>query len=222
MLQSALHLLNTLAVVVDGNGRCADQRGAADSTGHVAGARALRTIVSHCATIGVPQLTLYAFSSDNCWRPTKELQGLPMRFTSHVRSQASVLARHGIRRTVIGRRDRLPRTLETVIPITATATAHGRRMHLRIAIDYSSRAAITPSHVDAGTSNAFLRPVDLMIRAGGERRLPDFLSWDGVYANLVFLNVLWPDMTPEALDDACRDFAQRDRRFGGLTQRVSA
>lgn len=145
-----------------------------------------------------------------------------MLFTSHVRSQASALARHGIRLSVIGRRDRRPRTPGKVIANTETATAHGRRMHLRVAIDYSSRAAITPSHVDAGTSNAFLPPVNLMIRTGGERRLPDVLLWECAYAELASLDVLWPDMTPETLDDACRDFTQRDRRLGGLTQRVSA
>ena len=217
-----------LAVIMDGNGRWAEQRGHRRSIGHLAGARAMRDVVEHCARAGIEQLTLYAFSSDNWRRPTPEVNTLLTLFTSHFRSQAAALARAGIRVTVIGRRTRLPIALRSAIRDAETATASGRVMHLRVAIDYSSRAAIARSHAAptaaAATTDAadLLPPVDLLLRTGGERRLSDFLLWECAYAELLFLDVLWPDITPAMLDEAFADFARRDRRFGSLSHRVSA
>jgi undecaprenyl diphosphate synthase len=221
MIQSTLSLPDHLAIIMDGNGRWATLRGAPRRVGHLCGARTMRTMVSHSATIGIRQLTLYAFSADNWRRPVDEVNGLLSLFTSHCKSQMAPLARAGIRLSVIGRRDRLPLPLRTAIERAEALTAAGTRMHLRVAIDYSSRAAM--QHASADPSNAeLLPPVDLLVRTGGERRLSDFLLWECAYAELTFLDVLWPDMTPRLLDDACADFARRDRRFGGLTQRVSA
>jgi undecaprenyl diphosphate synthase len=130
--------------------------------------------------------------------------------------------------SVIGRRNRLPTSLLSAINTAEQRTAAGRRMHLRLAIDYSSRAAIMRAHpstlfatprVDAGD---ILPPVDLMIRTGGEHRLSDFLLWECAYAELLFLDVLWPDVTTAVLDDAFRQFAARHRRFGRVPERVSA
>lgn len=221
MTQSTLHLPAHLAIIMDGNGRWASQRGAPRTVGHLAGARVLRTIVSHCATVGVPQLTLYAFSSDNWNRPADEVQALLALFTKHFRSQAAALARADVRLSVIGRRDRLPLPLVNAIGNAESSTAHGQRMHLRVAIDYSSRAAL--AQPDAAAREAGLLPaVDLLIRTGGERRLSDFLLWECAYAELLFLDVLWPDMMPRMLDEAFADYAHRDRRFGGLSRRASA
>lgn len=228
MKQSTLHAPSHVAMVMDGNGRWAAARHRPRSAGHVAGARILRGVVEHCASVGVHQLTLYAFSSDNWNRPPAEVQALLSLFTSHFRSQADELARNDIRLTVIGRRSRLPGSLLTAIRDAEARTQHGTRMHLRIAIDYSSRAAIMRAHpsvifasppIDAGD---ILPPVDLLIRTGGEHRLSDFLLWECAYAELLFLDVLWPDVTTGVLDDAFRDFAVRDRRFGRLSQKVSA
>ena len=191
----------------------------------------MRSVVEHCARAGVEQLTLYAFSSDNWSRPPAEVNALLELFTSHFRSQADALADAGIRLSVIGRRARLPLPLRSAITDAEARTAHGRAMHLRVAIDYSSKAAIetamttlTSSRETRGTlgSPSILPPVDLLLRTGGERRLSDFLLWECAYAELLFLDVLWPDITSADLDAAFADFARRDRRFGNVRQRASA
>jgi undecaprenyl diphosphate synthase len=232
MAQSTLHLPDHFAVIMDGNGRWAEHRGKARSVGHVAGARAMRDVVSHCARVGIAQLTLYAFSSDNWSRPSVEVRALLALFTSHFRSQSAALARAGVRLTVIGRRTRLPLTLRSAIRDAEAATARGTGMHLRVAIDYSSRDAIQRAHLspcdalhiaaDPADGSSLLPPVDLLLRTGGERRLSDFLLWECAYAELLFIDVLWPDITASVLDQAFSDFAARDRRFGRLSQRASA
>jgi undecaprenyl diphosphate synthase len=228
MKQSTLQLPGHLAVIMDGNGRWAERRHKPRTAGHIAGARSMRTVVSHCAQRGVEQLTLYAFSSDNWSRPATEVHALLALFTSHFRSQSAALARAGIRLSVIGTRTRLPLPLRSAIRDAETATAHGTQMHLRVAIDYSSRDAMqracapTRVGVDAADGSGLLPPVDLMLRTGGERRLSDFLLWECAYAELLFIDTLWPDITPAILDQAFADFAARDRRFGNITQRASA
>ena len=228
MMQSTLQLPAHLAVIMDGNGRWAERRGKSRSAGHVAGARAMREVVSHCARSGIAQLTLYAFSSDNWCRPIAEVRALLSLFTAHFRSQSAALARAGIRLSVIGRRDRLPLALRGAIRDAEAATVRGTVMHLRVAIDYSSRDAIQRAHVsprattDAPEGVGLLPPVDLLLRTGGERRLSDFLLWECAYAELLFIDVLWPDITATVLDQAFDDFAARDRRFGNIARRASA
>jgi undecaprenyl diphosphate synthase len=188
----------------------------------------VREVVEHCATRGVQQLTLYAFSSDNWNRPSAEVHALLALFTAHFRSEADELARSGVQLSVIGRRERLPLLLRSAIRDAEQRTQAGRRMHLRVALDYSSRAAIMRAHPSSVLQPAvhdagdLLPPVDLLIRTGGERRLSDFLLWECAYAELLFLDVLWPDLTAATLDDAFADFARRDRRFGRVSSRVSA
>ena len=228
MIQSTLQLPLHLAVIMDGNGRWAERRGQSRSAGHVAGARAMRDVVTHCAQAGIQQLTLYAFSCDNWSRPTTEVRALLSLFTSHFRSQSAALARAGIRLSVIGRRDRLPVALRGAIRNAEAATARGAAMHVRVAIDYSSRDAIQRAHArprattDAPEGAGLLPPVDLLLRTGGERRLSDFLLWECAYAELLFIDVLWPDITATVLDQAFADFAARDRRFGNVARRASA
>jgi undecaprenyl diphosphate synthase len=229
MVQSTLGLPGHLAIIMDGNGRWAERRAQPRSMGHLAGARAMKRVVTHCATRGIEQLTLYAFSCDNWKRPPAEVQALLALFTSHFRSQTAALVRAGIRVTVIGRRTQLPVALRAAIRDAEYATAHGRAMHLRVAIDYSSRAAIQLAHAPISVADAthataapLLPPVDLLVRTGGERRLSDFLLWECAYAELSFSDVLWPDISSQDLDDAFADFASRDRRFGNVSQQVSA
>ncbi len=228
MQQSTLSIPSHLAIIMDGNGRWAERIGQPRSKGHLAGAKAMRDVVSHCATVGVTQLTLYAFSSDNWSRPALEVRTLLSLFTSHFRSQADTLARAGIRLSVIGRRSRLPIPLRRAIADAEASTLHGRAMHLRVAIDYSSRAAIRCAYPGPALSHevndetAILPPVDLLLRTGGERRLSDFLLWECAYAELLFLDVLWPDITTAILDAAFADFAHRDRRFGNVPRRATA
>jgi undecaprenyl diphosphate synthase len=215
MTQSTLGVPAHLAVIMDGNGRWALRRGRPRWTGHRAGALTVRRVVEHAARRGVQDLTLYAFSSDNWKRADVEVRALLALFESHIRTEATRLAREGVRLSVIGRRDRLPATLVRAIIAAESLTAAGHTMHLRVAIDYSSRAAMREAPFEP------LPPVDLLLRTGGERRLSDFLLWECAYAELAFLDVAWPDLTTAHLDAAFHDFSHRDRRFGAAPRQLS-
>jgi undecaprenyl diphosphate synthase len=213
-MQKELHV----AIIMDGNGRWATRRGLPRIAGHRAGVAAVRRIVEHAPDLGIRRLTLYAFSSDN-WRLETER-----------------LRQHGARLEIIGRRDRLPNLLVREIARAESATAEGGRLHLRVAVDYSSRDAIT--RAAAGVSNAHFpdRPpsadllgrmlalaltaesgeVDLLIRTGGEKRLSDFLLWESAYAELLFTDRMWPDFDTTDLDAALGEFNRRERRFGSV------
>ncbi|MBX3175377.1 MAG: di-trans,poly-cis-decaprenylcistransferase [Gemmatimonadaceae bacterium] len=214
--------LNHVAIIMDGNGRWAARRGRPRWMGHVKGAQVVRDVVAHCARRGVRQLTLYAFSSDNWKRPEAEVRTLFELFVTQLRRQLPSLQRNGIRLSVVGRRDRLPSELLASIAMGERETAGGQRMHLRVAIDYSSREAmatalaVAPRDFGVPQAGTILPPVDLLLRTGGERRLSDFLLWECAYAELAFLDVAFPDLRPTHLDAAFDDFAQRERRFGGI------
>lgn len=211
-----------LALIMDGNGRWATGKGRPRWMGHVRGAHTAREVVAYCAQRGVEQLTLYAFSSDNWKRPADEVGFLFDLFASHLERQLATLVTHGIRLSVIGRRDRLPRALCDAIAATEARTAAGRRMHLRVAVDYSSRAAIheafamAEGHGGVLPDTNILPPVDLVLRTGGERRLSDFLLWESAYAELAFLDVNFPDLSTADLDAVFADYAARDRRYGNV------
>lgn len=214
MKQSTPQSPGHLAVIMDGNGRWAERTGRPRWAGHRAGARVVRDVVEFGARAGVANLTLFAFSSDNWKRPGVEVSALLNLVESHFEAEARTLADAGIRLTVIGRRDRLPASLLRTIEHTESLTTDGTVMHLRVALDYSSRTELA--------SHAFspLPPVDLLIRTGGERRLSDFLLWECAYAELCFLDVLWPDLKRADLDAAFDDYARRDRRFGAAPARL--
>ncbi|MDX2260143.1 MAG: polyprenyl diphosphate synthase [Gemmatimonadales bacterium] len=209
-----------LAIIMDGNGRWATSRGRPRWMGHARGARTAAEVVAHCARLGVRDLSLYAFSSDNWKRPREEVGFLFDLFASHLDTKLAALVTHGIRLSIFGRRDRLPRPLVEAITSAEQRTAAGQRMHLHVAIDYSSRAAIAEAFRDdaipATMSAAILPPVDLLLRTGGERRLSDFLLWESAYAELAFLDVCFPDLSTDHLDAAFADYARRDRRFGAV------
>jgi len=214
------------AIILDGNGRWAASRGLPRLAGHKAGASAVRRTVEAACEIGLPVLTLYAFSSDNWRRPATEVGGLFGLLREYLESETRRLRRHGVRLTVIGRRDRLAPAVADAIAAAERATSAGRRLDLRLAIDYSAREAIAhaahrlsrrSTSPTAELSNLLGGPaVDLLIRTGGERRLSDFLLWECAYAELAFLDVAWPDFARENLDAALADFAGRSRRFGGV------
>ncbi len=217
-----------LALIMDGNGRWATGKGRPRWMGHVRGAHTAREVVAYCAQRGVAQLTLYAFSSDNWKRPADEVGFLFDLFASHLERQLATLVTHGIRLSVIGRRDRLPRALCDAIAATEARTAAGRRMHLRVAVDYSSRAAIheafamAEGHGGVLPDTNILPPVDLVLRTGGERRLSDFLLWESAYAELAFLDVNFPDLSTADLDAVFADYAARDRRYGNVPANAPA
>jgi undecaprenyl diphosphate synthase len=221
-----------VAIIMDGNGRWAARRGLPRTAGHHEGIRAARRVVEAAPDLGVTMLTLFAFSSDNWRRPPAEVRALMALLRRYLRDEVSRLAGNGVRLTVIGRRDRLPDGLACDIEHAERATAHGTRLSLTIALDYSARAAITNAAAgwfgdDSPSLFSFGRllarqgagtgaDVDLLIRSGGEKRLSDFLLWEMAYAELCFVDTFWPDFDRQHLAAAIADFHARERRFGGL------
>jgi undecaprenyl diphosphate synthase len=214
-----------LAIIMDGNGRWAEQRGLPRLAGHRAGERALRRIVEAAPALGIHTLTVYAFSSDNWKRPAAEVDGLMLLLETHLAREVEVCLRNGVRLTAIGRRDRIPERTRKAIQEAERLTAAQHRLHLRMAIDYSSRdALLDASRRLTGEANRESMAsalggmdVDLLIRTGGEQRLSDFLLWECAYAELLFTRCLWPDFTPRELSAALDEFSARERRFGGLS-----
>lgn len=223
---------------MDGNGRWAKRRGQPRAAGHAAGAEAVRRVVEAAPGVGVGTLTMYAFSSDNWKRPSAEVGALFALFGRCLRDEVARLKRAGVRLTVIGRRDRLPAAITQATARAEGETRAGRRLHLRLAVDYSARDALCEAarrwaaeaettdrpptragferHLAAALHDEGAPPVDLLLRTAGEQRLSDFLLWESAYAELVFLDALWPDVTGETLAEAVAHFHRRERRFGGL------
>ncbi|HET7024264.1 MAG TPA: polyprenyl diphosphate synthase [Gemmatimonadales bacterium] len=222
-----------VAIVMDGNGRWAEQRGLPRAAGHRAGADAVRRTVQAARAQGIAMLSLYAFSADNWRRPQSEVDALLVLFDRFLQAETSTCIEQEIALTVLGRRDRLPAALQRSVDRAERATAGGRSMRLRIAIDHSGRDAILgAAQAAGGTAMSRERfadlvasvdhdphpavPVDLYVRTGGERRLSDFLLWEAAYAELLFLDLLWPDFGGADLESALTDYATRERRFGAL------
>jgi len=219
-----------VGIIMDGNGRWATRRGLSRLRGHEAGVEAIRRIVEAAPDRGVGTLTLYAFSTDNWRRPRAEVAALMALLRFYLASEVESLVKNGVRLTVIGRRDRLPEGIAAAIARAEAATAGGEVLHLRIAVDYSSRDAILNAAAKlAGvteptrelfsqlvTGEAGLRDVDLIIRTSGEKRLSDFLLWEGAYAELHFTERMWPEFDAQDLEEALASFHRRERRFGGL------
>jgi undecaprenyl diphosphate synthase len=215
-MTSTFHQLPShTALILDGNGRWAARRGLPRWAGHRAGARAVGPIVSSALELGLANLTLYAFSSDNWRRGAEEVSRLLVLLERSLARQAAEGARRGVRLSVIGRRDRLPGSLLGAIERAEERTDAGRRLHLRLAVDYSARHALRTACGSCEASEP-IPDVDLLIRTGGERRLSDFMLWESAYAELLFLDVLWPDFGPQDLRGAIAEFARRERRFGAL------
>jgi undecaprenyl diphosphate synthase len=229
---SGLHV----AIIMDGNGRWARQRGKPRWRGHVAGVDSVRDVVRGSPELGITTLTLYAFSSDNWKRPAAEVGRLFWLLREYCRRERDELIANGVRVSHVGRRDRLPAGALDALDKLARDTAAGTRLHLRLAIDYSAQAMIAAAaqrlaeEVAAGTRPAGdvsrdaleialtdgVPPVDLLIRTAGEQRLSDFMLWETAYAELLFTPVLWPDFRRGNLAEAVSEFRRRERRFGGL------
>jgi undecaprenyl diphosphate synthase len=219
-----------VGIIMDGNGRWATRRGLSRVRGHEAGVEAIRRIIEAAPKQGVGTLTLYAFSTDNWRRPKAEVAALMTLLRFYLGNEVQSLAKNDVRRTVIGRRDRLPEGIATAIARAERATAHCEALHLRIAVDYSARDAILAAAMKLAnqlapsretfselvTGEAGLREVDLIIRTSGEKRLSDFLLWEGAYAELHFTDRMWPEFDADDLAEALRSFHRRERRFGGL------
>jgi undecaprenyl diphosphate synthase len=229
-----------VAIIMDGNGRWAAARGWPRLAGHRAGAEAVRRVVEAAPRLGIGTLTLYAFSADNWKRPSTEIHGLFQLFERHLRSETEKCVENGIRVSVLGRRDRLPRKLVRMVESCEAATAAGVNLHLRLAVDYSARDSIlrAAERLPGGrpaTRDVFARllaevdhcaapapEVDLLIRTSGEQRLSDFLLWECAYAELYFTPKLWPDFDEHDLVAAIDEFRRRERRFGALPEPLVA
>jgi undecaprenyl diphosphate synthase len=213
-----------VAIIMDGNGRWATSRGLPRVAGHKSGAEALRRTVENAPDFGIGTLTVYAFSSDNWRRPRTEVSALMKLFHLYLRRERDRCVENGVRVSIIGRRDRLPAMVLPEIEAVEKATEGGSRLHLRLAVDYSSRQAIVcaarklKGHIShEQLSDALGGPeVDLLIRTGGEKRLSDFLLWEAAYAELFFTPVMWPDFQSSDLAAAVAEFHSRERRFGAV------
>jgi undecaprenyl diphosphate synthase len=207
---------------MDGNGRWALARGLPRIAGHKAGVEAVRRVVESAPEAGAAILTLFAFSSDNWRRPAAETDALMRLMALYLDRETARSVEQGVRVEVIGRRDRLDPALCRAIARTEAATADGRALHLRIAVDYSGRDSILAAARGLGDlsrdaiDSSLGPPVDLLIRTGGERRLSDFLLWECAYAELLFTRTMWPDFGPADLASAICDFRGRQRRFGAV------
>jgi undecaprenyl diphosphate synthase len=229
-----------VAILMDGNGRWAAARGLPRSEGHRAGVAAVRRVVRCAPQLGIGTLTLYAFSSDNWERPAAEVTSLLNLLEEYLRADAAECAARGVRLRVIGRRDRLPRSLVEAIESAERLTVAGRAIDLRIALDYSSREAILRAscwmlsslevsgrefarRLGQVTNGGGAAPdVDLLIRTGGEQRLSDFMLWESAYAELHFTARMWPEFDVSDLELAVEDYFGRERRFGRLPDAAAA
>jgi undecaprenyl diphosphate synthase len=229
-----------VAILLDGNGRWAASRGLPRSEGHRAGVAAVRRIVRTAPSLGIGVLTLYAFSSNNWERPASEVLSLLGLLEEFLLSEASECVKEGVRIRIIGRRDRIPPSLVSAIQFAEHSTASGRKLDLRIALDYSSRDAILRAACwmlsslevsqrefarrlgEVTNSEGPAADVDLLIRTGGERRLSDFMLWECAYAELFFTPRMWPDFDANDLEEAVDDFLGRERRFGRLPEAAAS
>lgn len=226
-----------VAIIVDGNGRWAKRRGLPRALGHRAGLQALHGVVRAAADAGIEVLTLYAFSTENWGRPRAEVDELMRLLVEFIDRDLPTLTKEGAHIRIIGDRTQLPPEVVAAIGRAEAATTANQRMELVIALNYGSRQEIVDAarrlaqRVAAGTLDpadidekaiagelrtSGLPDVDLLIRPGAERRLSNFLLWQSSYAELYFLDLLWPDFRPSDLGEAINWYRTRERRFGGL------
>jgi undecaprenyl diphosphate synthase len=230
-----------LAIIMDGNGRWAELRHRDRTYGHLKGARVAKNTIEFCASLGIQQLTLYTFSTENWLRPHQEVSFLMMLFGRHLRKERRTLIKNNIRFSVIGDIARLPETVRAEVFKTIEETRMNTGMSLTFALSYGSRQEITgavrqiaeavkagqlePGAVTEDLINSYLQTAqmpdpDLIIRTSGEYRLSNFLLWQAAYSELFVTQTLWPDMTNDELLAAIHKFGSRERRFGRTTSQV--
>ena len=227
-MTSPAPLARHVAIIMDGNGRWAKQRHLPRVVGHQRGVEAVRELVRAARHMGLEALTLYAFSTENWRRPEDEVSALMGLLRRYIIADLDEFVANNVKLRIIGNYQALAPDLVALIEDALGKTAHNDGTTLVIALNYGAqdeiaRAAakaaakgpITPETIEAELDTAGLPPLDLLIRTSGEVRLSNFLLWQAAYAEMVFTDVLWPDFTPEHLQDALDVFAERERRYGG-------
>ncbi|SFR40176.1 Undecaprenyl pyrophosphate synthetase [Yoonia tamlensis] len=228
---------NHVAIIMDGNGRWAQQRGRPRLFGHHAGARRVREIVAACPELGVKYLTIFAFSTENWKRTQTEVSGLMTLFRKYIENEAKALLKNGVRVRFIGDRIKLDDKLVSLMDELELLTSDNDLVHLTVAINYGSRDEVTRAaqrlafevaqgrinykDVDAETLSGFLDThvlpdPDLVIRTSGEARISNFLLWQSAYAEYEFIDTLWPDFTAAEFANVLGSYGSRERRFGGV------
>ena len=226
-----------VAIIMDGNGRWATQRGRPRLFGHHAGARRVREVVEACPSLGVKYLTIFAFSTENWKRTQVEVAGLMSLFRRYITKETRALRDRGVRVRFIGDRVRLDPKLIALMDSLEAQTAGNDLVHLTIALNYGGRDEVAratkrlaqdvadgklrPEDVDEETLPKYLDTCvlpdpDLVIRTSGEARISNFLLWQSAYAEYEFIDTLWPDFTAGELARLCHSYGRRDRRFGGV------
>jgi undecaprenyl diphosphate synthase len=213
-----------VAIITDGNGRWARSRRLSIKEGHDAGADTLKARLRDAVELGIEELTVYSFSTENWLRPLEEVQGLISVLADRIARETPELHRRGVRMRFIGRRDGVADELLEAMARAEALTANNQLITLFIAINYGGRAEILDAamRMCADTEEDFrdslyapdMHDPDLIIRTGGERRVSNFLLWQSAYSELVFSEELWPDFTREDLERALAEFGARQRRFG--------
>ncbi|MCG8463376.1 MAG: polyprenyl diphosphate synthase [Xanthomonadales bacterium] len=228
-------VLQHLALIMDGNGRWASARGLPRSAGHQMGRKALKNMVRACAKRQIPQLTVFAFSSENWRRPENEVKTLLQLFMRALQKEVPDLHKNNIRVRFMGDPSRFPEHIQQGMVNATQQTEHNTGMCLNIAVNYGGHWDITQAaqRALAESEDGQIRcedierqlslgpdtpPPDLLIRTGGERRVSNFMLWQLAYAELYFCDTLWPDFKERDLDHALADFARRERRFGCVPQ----
>jgi len=233
--RSELRIPEHLAIIMDGNGRWAQQRHLPRLLGHRKGVETVQTVVDQCLDLGIRHLTLYAFSSENWGRPRDEVEALMGLLGSFLQRELAQMAARGIRLRAIGELDRLPKKVRSVLDEIIAHTAQHNELVLTLALSYGGRnelvraartlaraaaagqldpAAIDEACLAEALDTAGLPDPDLLIRTSGETRISNFLLWQAAYAEFVFMEVLWPDFSAQHLLEALAEYTRRERRFG--------
>ena len=228
-----------VAIIMDGNGRWAGERGLPRAVGHRSGVEAVRRVVQAATDLGLAYLTVYSFSSENWSRPADEINDLMGLMKRFIRRDLAELHRNNVRILVIGERDNVDAEMLALIDESRELTKANTALTLTIAFNYGSRAEIakaarrlaeeavagridpseiTPEKFSTALDTSAIPDPDLLIRTSGEMRLSNFLLWQAAYAELVFVDTYWPDFGREHLEEAIARYRSRDRRFGGLSK----
>lgn len=219
-----------IAIIMDGNGRWAKERGLRRTSGHERGAEVVREITTHCSNIGVKYLTLYAFSTENWNRPKLEVEFLMRLFDKLLKKELAVYLKNNIQFKAIGDLSRFSKALQKRIKDTEEKTSECTGLTQVLALNYGSKDEIvravkklnekelevTEENIEACLDTAGMPNVDIMIRTSGEVRLSNYLLWQNAYAEMFFTQTYWPDFNPNEIDDIVSDFNNRERRFGGI------